>query len=60
MSKHLDTIRARCALLGIVLADTEDDRGQPLFVATRWAIIRSISSFKDLEDWLDKLTKRAA
>lgn len=60
MSKHLDTIRARCALLGIVLVDTKNDRGQPLFVVTRWAITRSFSSLKDLENLLDKLTKGAA
>lgn len=52
MSKTLNTIRARCALLGIVLAVTEDDHGQPLYVATRWAMTRAFSSLTEVEGWL--------
>lgn len=52
MSKALNTIRARCALLGIVLATTEDDRGRSLFVVSRWAMTRAFSSLAEVESWL--------
>lgn len=60
MSNPLSTLRARCALLGIVLTDTEDDHGKPLYVATRWAMTRAFASLKDLEDWLASITEGAA
>ncbi len=48
MTKALDTLRARCALLGIVLAITENDHGRPLYVATRWAMTKAFSSLEEV------------
>lgn len=55
MSNPLSTLRARCALLGIVLTDTEDDHGRPLFVATRWAMTRAFSNLDEVGQWLDQI-----
>jgi hypothetical protein len=55
MSKSLETIRARCALLGIVLVVTDDDHGKPLYVATRWAMTKAFSSLDQVGQWLDQI-----
>lgn len=55
MSKALETIRARCALLGIVLVVTDDDQGKPLYVATRWAMTKAFSSLDQVGQWLDQI-----
>ena len=55
MTKALDTLRARCALLGIVLAITENDHGRPLYVATRWAMTKAFSSLDQVGQWLDQI-----
>ncbi len=52
MSKAFQTIRARCALLGIVMAITGDDHGRPLYVATRWAMTKAFSSVEEVASWL--------
>ncbi len=54
--KPIDTIRARCALSGINLHVTEDDFGNPLFIASRWAMTRSFSSVEEVEAWLARVT----
>lgn len=55
MSRPIDTLRARCALLGIVLTVTDDDHGRPLYVATRWAMTKAFSSLDDVAGWLDSI-----
>ncbi len=57
MSKALDTLRAHCALLGIVLAITENDHGQPPYVATRWAMTKAFTSLDQVGQWLDQIGK---
>jgi len=58
MSKVLNTIRARCAMLGIVLAVTEDDHGRPLYVATRWAMTKAFSCLEEVSAWLSGIEGR--
>ncbi len=60
MSRPIDTLRARCALLGIVLTVTDDDHGRPLYVATRWAMTKAFSSLDDVADWLDSIGEAVA
>ncbi len=55
MTKALDTLRARCALLGIVLAITENDHGRPLYVASRWAMTKAFSSLEEVGAWLSEV-----
>lgn len=53
--KRLETLRARCALLGVVLTEIEDDQGRPLFVATRWSMTRAFASLGEVGQWLDHI-----
>lgn len=50
--KYKSTLVARCALLGIVLHVIEDDAGAPLFVASRWALTRQMSSTEEVEEFI--------
>jgi hypothetical protein len=45
---------ARAALVGITVYATLDDRAQPEFIATRWAMTRAFSSIDELRGWLDR------
>ena len=46
------TLKARCALVGVVLHVIEDDRGSPLFVASKWSLTRQMSSVVEVECFL--------
>ncbi len=59
-SKALDTLRARCALAGIALHVTDDDRGQPLYIVSKWALTRQIGSIEELAAWVNRVTGAAA
>ncbi len=56
--KRLETLRACGALLGIFLAVTEDYHGQPLYVATRWAMTKAFSKLDEVGQWLDQIGER--
>jgi hypothetical protein len=58
--KALDTLRARCALAGIALHITTDDRGRPLYIVSKWALTRSISGIEELAAWVDRVTGTTA
>ena len=53
--KRLATLKARAALAGVVVHDLEDDRGQPEYIATKWALTKSLHSLDALEAWLDRV-----
>lgn len=53
--KRLANARARAALNGATLHRIEDDRGDPVFVVTRWAHTRQLQSIEAVEAWLDRL-----
>ena len=50
--KAKSTLVARAALVGAVLHITEDDRGRPLFVVSKWALTRSMGTVDEVEAWL--------
>lgn len=52
--KREATLRARAALLGIVLHSQHDDRGRPEWIATRWCFTRPFSSLDELATWLEQ------
>ncbi len=56
MSNPIDTLRARCALVGIALHVTTDDHGQTVFIASRWALTRTFETLAEVEAWLDRVT----
>ena len=56
MTKQLDTLRARCALAGIALHVSHDDRCHVMFIASLWAMTRSFSSLEEVKQWLVTVT----
>lgn len=50
--KRLATCRARAALWGASLLTSEDDRGQPVFIVSRWALTRAFADLDQVEDFL--------
>ncbi|MCW5643093.1 MAG: hypothetical protein KIT63_13425 [Rhodoferax sp.] len=50
--KRLATLKARCALAEVALVESTDDRDQPVFVVSRWAMTRQMSSLDEVEKWL--------
>ena len=56
MTKVLDTLRARCALAGIALHVSQDDRGHVMFIASRWAMTRTFETMAEAEVWLGRVT----
>lgn len=46
---------ARAALAGVVVHVTRDERGQPEYIATRWAFTKALGSLDELEAWLDRI-----
>ena len=55
-AKQLATLTARCALAGVTLIETTDDRGRPAYVVSRWALTRQLATLDDLREWLDHVT----
>lgn len=53
--KHLATLKAKAALRGVVLYFTEGDRGEPLFIASRWSLTRQMHSIDEVEDFLARI-----
>lgn len=53
--KELEALRTRCALAGVRLHVTTDDRGQPMFVASRWSLSRTFASAQEVGQWLDRV-----
>ena len=53
--KKLATLTAEFALKGVTLHVIEDDRGAPLFVASRWSLTRQMNSVAEVEDFLRRI-----
>lgn len=54
--KQLATLTAQCALAGVVLTVTTDDREKPMYVASRWALTRIFNSLGEVRSWLSHVT----
>lgn len=53
--KRIQTLKAHAALAGVVLLVIEDDRGAPLFIASKWAMTRQMHSVAEVESFLQRL-----
>jgi hypothetical protein len=58
--KQYSTLQARAALQGAVLHRGQDDRGDELFVVTKWQLTRRLHSLEMVSLWLDKLEGKTA
>lgn len=50
--KRLATRRARAALWGATLLASEDDRGRPIYIVNRWALIRAFADLDQVDEFL--------
>lgn len=60
MAKRLDTARARCALAGVVLVRSTDDRDRPTYIVSRWGLTKQLDSLDAVEKWLEMVTGQRA
>lgn len=51
--KLVATLRARLALVGVVLSEIEDDGGAPAWVVTESHLTRSFGDLRELAHWTD-------
>lgn len=56
--KAFATLRARAALQGAALIRSEDERGIPRFIVSKWALTRELPDLAAVESWLDRLEGR--
>lgn len=56
--KRVATLRARCALRGVVLSVLSDDCGQPEYIVTQGAWTRAFSRVDELSAWVDRIEGR--
>jgi hypothetical protein len=56
--KRVATARARLALVGVMLRETEADNGRPTWIAIEGALTRSFDGVVKLERWVDLRTGR--
>jgi len=52
--KTFATLRARAALIGVVLLRTEADDGSDAFIVTRDALCRSLGSAAEVDSWIKR------
>ncbi len=60
VEKCIATAKARAALRGVVLHVTEDDHGDPLYVAVQGAMTRHMTSLDEVERFLKLIGAQAA
>ena len=52
--KRAQTLRARCALVGVCMHFTIDDHGGDAYLLTRGHLTREFGSLDAVEEWLDE------
>lgn len=53
--KLFATVQARCALAGVSLHQLENDRGDVVFIVSRWALTRELADLDAVASWLDRV-----
>ena len=53
--KTRSSLVARAALVGVVLVVTEDDRGRPNFIASRWSLTKQMSTPEEVDRFLRRI-----
>ena len=54
--KRLATLRAQCALAGVVLHQIENDHGKTVYIVSKWALTRELADLDAVSAWLEKVT----
>jgi hypothetical protein len=58
--KRLATAKARAAMVSACLYATENDRGQTVYIVTRWHLTRELPDLDAVDRWLDQVEGRHA
>ena len=53
--KRFHTLQARAALGGVALFAIDGDRGQPVYIASRWALTRPFDTLDEVAIWLNRV-----
>jgi len=53
--KAFATLQAQAALQGVALHRLENDRGQEIYIGTKWAMTRQMHSLDEVEMWLNRI-----
>lgn len=56
--KKYPSLRDQCSINHITLIASSDDRGQPIYIATRWGLSRTFVALEDVHHWLSRVTGR--
>lgn len=56
LNKQYATLRARCALAGVMLHQIENDYGKTVYIVSRWALCRELPDLESAAAWLDCVT----
>ncbi len=55
-SKAFETLRAECALAGVSLVQSSDERGHAVYIVSRWALTRELADLAAVSAWLQMVT----
>ncbi len=55
-AKRFATLQAQAALHGVTLHKLEGDFGNPVYVATRWAMTKQLDTLDEAAAWLEHVT----
>jgi hypothetical protein len=55
-TKPFANLQAVAALHGVALHQIEGDNGQPLYIATRWAMTKQLDTLPEVAAWLSMVT----
>ena len=57
--KEFANLQAAAALQGATLHRIDDDRGNELFVVSKWNVTRHLPTLEAVAQWLDRLAGKA-
>lgn len=58
-AKRLATLKAECALAGVALVESTDDRDRRVYIVSRWAMTRQLDDLDQVAAWLARVTGKA-
>lgn len=56
MAKKFETLRAECALAGVALVASCDERGRAVYIVSRWALTKELPDLAAVDAWLQRVT----
>jgi hypothetical protein len=59
VDKEFATMQAKAALLGATLCRIDDERGNELFVVSKWHLTRHLPTLEAVAAWLERLEGKA-